>query len=277
MSDKTLFQGLKGVKSKGLWEVNRTNLLRRDELQRTFQLGSSGQQHRAVIGSSFRVEGPDLVQPPAQSLASWDQVLRGFVQLGHESLQVWILHSLCSAPSTACLTSWQKGFPLFLTWIFRISDSICCPLFSHHTPLWITWLWLLLASCWVWRGCHQSLLPWGPLAPSHRADGHCGSPCHSAYTAVLLSRLRAGTGASQDSAGADPWYPMGCWHQDRQNGSLWAASLLSSPFKGCGCFWWPSAGSSARSWCCWLALAFTADSWVNSVVLLISGINTEKY
>lgn len=26
-----------------------------------------------------------------------------------------------------------------------------------------------------------------------------------------------------------------------------------------------------------LALAFTADSWVNSVALLISGINLEKY
>lgn len=116
---------------------------------------------QGVVGSYFRVEGPWEASSPA-SCSKLGQLRPGCSRF--YSVRSWTPPSmetaqpLCAAPSTAWLTTWKKGFPLFLTWTFCISNSECCSLFSHHAPLWITWLCLLLASLWVLRSCQQSLL-----------------------------------------------------------------------------------------------------------------------
>lgn len=110
--------------------------MRRDSLQSTCQLGSNDQQHRMIVGSSFRLGGtsgdvqsnlPLKAGSPVRS----DQAAQGFSQAHLKSLQgltepaqpFW-------ATSTACLSSWGRMLHIFrpnlsyLTLIIPISTAV---------------------------------------------------------------------------------------------------------------------------------------------------------
>lgn len=97
-------------------EMNRANkIFWAGMCSREHSNGSKGQQHRAVTGSSFRVEGPweapaYLVQPPAQSLASSGPGGSRFCSV-RSWKPPWRLHSLSVPPLP--LLDWLHGRKVF--------------------------------------------------------------------------------------------------------------------------------------------------------------------